>query len=62
MTKRTKEFGHLATIQDQILYMLVEEQRKTNELLSQLIEEKEEKKGAIEDATVRRTRSKASKE
>lgn len=35
--KRTPEFGYLGTIQEQLLYMLIEEQRKTNELLEKLV-------------------------
>lgn len=37
---KTKEFGYLATIQEQMMYMLIEEQRKTNELLASLVQPK----------------------
>jgi hypothetical protein len=38
MTMKTEEFGILGTRQDQMIYTLIEEQRKTNALLEKLIQ------------------------
>jgi hypothetical protein len=53
----------LTTISEHLLQDIVDELRKNNELLSQLIPKKEteQPKEVKEDATIRRTRNSASK-
>jgi hypothetical protein len=43
MNLKTKEFGYLSTTQEQMMYMMIEEQRKTNELLASLVPKPEKK-------------------
>jgi hypothetical protein len=50
----TKEFGLLGTTQEQLWYLIFQELKQQNELLTQLVEQKE----VVKDAPVRRTRNK----